>query len=58
MQKKEIEKIYIRKINQLKKHNEAYFDYDNPIISEKDQQAGKFQELFEFSLSVYLLNSR
>ena len=36
MQKKEIEKIYIRKINQLKKHNEAYFDYDNPIISDAD----------------------
>ena len=32
MQKKEIEKVYIEKINQLKKYDEAYFKYDNPII--------------------------
>ena len=35
MQKKEIEKIYIKKINELKKHNKAYFDDDNPIVSDK-----------------------
>ena len=35
MQKKEIEKTYIKKINELKKHNKAYFDDDNPIISDK-----------------------
>jgi len=35
MQKKEIEKIYIKKINELKKHNKAYFENDNPLISDK-----------------------
>ena len=36
MQKKKIEKIYIKKINELKKHDEAYFKHDNPLISDKD----------------------
>jgi len=36
MQRKEIEKIYIKKINELKKHDKAYFKHDNPIISDKD----------------------
>ena len=36
MQRKEIEKIYIKKIYELKKHDEAYFKHDNPIISDKD----------------------
>ncbi len=36
MQKKEIEKIYIQKINQLKKHDKAYFEHDNPSISDAD----------------------
>ena len=35
MQKKEIEKAYIKKINELKKYDEAYFDQDNPIVSDK-----------------------
>jgi len=35
MQKKEIEKIYIKKINELRKHNKAYFQNDNPLISDK-----------------------
>jgi len=36
MQRKEIEKFYINKINKLKKHNKAYFRDDNPLISDKD----------------------
>ena len=36
MQKKKIEKIYIKKINELKKHDEAYFKHDSPLISDKD----------------------
>ena len=36
MQKKEIEKTYIQKINQLKKHDQAYFEHDKPIISDVD----------------------
>ena len=36
MKKKEIKKIYIKKINQLNKHDKAYFKYDRPIISDKE----------------------
>ena len=35
MQRKEIEKIYIKKINELQKHDKAYFKHDNPIISDR-----------------------
>ena len=34
MQKKEIAKIYNKKISELKKHDEAYFDRDRPTISD------------------------
>ena len=36
MKRKEVEKKYIKKINELKEHNKAYFDNDNPIISDSD----------------------
>ena len=36
MQKREIEKIYIKKINKLQKYNKAYFEHDNPLISDRD----------------------
>ena len=36
MERKEIEKVYIKKINELKKYDEAYFKHDSPIISDKD----------------------
>ena len=36
MEKKEIEKFYIKKISELRKHDEAYFKHDSPIISDKD----------------------
>ena len=36
MEKKEIEKLYINKINELKKHDKAYFEKDKPIIFDKD----------------------
>ena len=36
MQRKEIEKKYIKKISELRKHDEAYFENDSPIISDKD----------------------
>ncbi len=34
MNKKEIDKIYVEKVNQLKKYNKAYFEHDKPIISD------------------------
>jgi len=36
MDKKEVAKLYIKKINQLKKYNEAYFKQDKPIISDAE----------------------
>ena len=36
MQRKEIEKVYLKKIDKLKKFDKAYFDEDNPVISDKD----------------------
>ena len=36
MQRKEIEKNYIQKINKLKKYDKTYFDEDNPVISDKE----------------------
>ena len=53
MQKKEIEKIYIKKINELKKHNKAYFEDDNPLISDKkyDEQM-RFWMFFRENLNL------
>ena len=41
MERKEIEKAYINKIKELRKHDEAYFAHDKPIISDKDYDAIK-----------------
>ena len=46
MQRKEIEKIYVKKINELKKYDKAYFKDDNPLISDKDYDDIK-QEILE-----------
>ena len=35
MKKKEIEKFYLNKIKEIKKYDKAYFDKDNPIVSDK-----------------------
>ena len=45
MPRKEIEKVYIKKINELKKHDEAYFKHDDPIISDRDYDAIKAEIL-------------
>ena len=45
MQKKEIEKIYIKKINKLKKYDKAYFEHDSPLISDKDYDGIKQEVL-------------
>jgi len=36
MEKKEIEKVYNKKINKLRKHDKAYFLRDKPLISDKE----------------------
>jgi len=35
MQRKIIEEIYIKKINQLKKYDKAYFEKDKPLVADK-----------------------
>ena len=47
MKRKEIEKNYNNKINEIKKYNQAYFDYDKPLVSDKDYDNIK-QQIFEF----------
>ena len=45
MQRLEIEKIYIKKINKLKKYDKAYFEHDNPLISDNDYDIFKQETL-------------
>ena len=54
MQKKEIEKIYIKKINELKKHDKAYFEHDSPLISDKNYDGIKQEILDLVQLKVYM----
>ena len=46
MRKKEIETIYIKKINKLKKYDKAYFEHDSPLISDKNYDSIK-QEILD-----------
>ena len=45
MQRKEIEKLYIKKINELKKYDRAYFEHDSPLISDKNYDSIKHEIL-------------
>lgn len=57
MQRKEIEKVYIKKINELKKHDEAYFEQDSPIISDKDYDIIK-QEILNLEKKYSYLKNK
>tara|TARA_B100000686_G_scaffold331391_1_gene394866 strand:- start:1611 stop:3647 length:2037 start_codon:yes stop_codon:yes gene_type:complete len=57
MQKKEIEKFYLKKINELKKHDKAYFEQDNPIISDKEYDHIK-QEILKLESQYNFLKSK
>ena len=46
MERKQVEKFYFKKIKQLKKFDKAYFQDDNPIISDKEYDQIK-QEIFD-----------
>ena len=46
MQKKEIEKIYTKKIKRLKKYDKAYFEHDNPLTADRDYDNVK-QEILD-----------
>ena len=57
MQRKEIEKIYIKKINELKKHDKAYFRDDNPLISDKDYDSIK-EEILDLEKKYNYLKNK
>ena len=57
MDKKEIEKIYIEKIDRLKKFDKAYFDEDKPIISDKDYDHIK-QEVIDLEAKYSYLKNK
>ena len=57
MQRKEIEKIYQQKIEDLKKYDAAYFEDDSPIVSDKDydnikQEILNFEKKYSYLVSV------
>ena len=56
MEKKQIEKKYLEKINELKRFDKAYFDDDNPIISDKDYDLIK-QEILNLETKYSYLKS-
>ena len=56
MEKKQIEKIYIKKINQLNKYNKAYFQDDNPDISDQSYDTLKKEILDLEKKFAYLKN--
>jgi len=57
MQKKEIEKIYVKKINKLKKYDASYFRDDKPIISDAEYDNLKKKILAFEKKYIYLKNS-
>ncbi len=57
MQKKEIEKVYNKKIKELKKHDKAYFEKDSPIISDRDYDIIK-QEILNFEKKYSYLKNK
>tara|TARA_Y100001970_G_C14237483_1_gene862751 strand:+ start:883 stop:2919 length:2037 start_codon:yes stop_codon:yes gene_type:complete len=57
MQRKEIEKVYINKINELEKHNKAYFKYDSPNISDSEYDLLK-KEIFDLEKKYSYLKSK
>ena len=56
MEKKEIEKNYINKLNKLKKYDKAYFDSSNPIVSDRDYDIAKKEILDLEKKYKYLKN--
>ena len=56
MQRKEVQKKYAKKIQELKKHNKAYFDKDKPTISDLDYDKIKFEILDLEKKHKYLNN--
>ena len=57
MERKEIEKKYLKKINELKKYDKAYFDKDSPIISDKNYDDFK-QEILNLEKKYSYLKNK
>ena len=57
MQRKEIEKVYTSRINELKNHDRAYFKHDNPIISDKEYDEIK-QEILNLEKKYKYLKNK
>ena len=57
MKENEIKKIYKKKINQLIKHNQLYFQKNNPNISDADYDKLK-REIFELEIKYKYLNDK
>ena len=57
MKRKEIKKNYIKKINELKKYNKSYFEYDKPLVSDKDYDYLK-KEVLEIEIKYKYLKDQ
>jgi len=57
MEKKEIQKVYIGKINKLKIYDKAYFKEDSPIISDQEYDSIK-QEILDLEKKYEYLKSK
>ena len=57
MKKKEIEKKYLEKANQLKKYNKTYFELDNPTISDAEYDVLK-KEILNFEKKYVYLKTK
>jgi len=57
MQRKKVEKFYIKKINELKKYDKAYFDQDSPIVSDREYDNIK-KEILNLEKKYSYLNNK
>ena len=63
MHKDEIQKQYNKKINKIKECDKAYFEDDNPIISDADYDDLKkiilnFEKKYKFIKKVYQIGNK
>ena len=57
MQRKEIEKNYIRKIDKLRKFDKAYFQDDKPLVSDREYDRIK-EEIIELETKYKYLQNK
>ena len=57
MEKKEIEKLYLKKINKLKKFDKEYYENDKPIVSDESYDIAK-KEIFNLEKSYSYLKNK